>query len=73
MRSLAEAGLDGRRRTLVEAALRSDPALREELELIAAELGAAAARRFWVEFADRCAVARPAAAVLPALERAACG
>jgi hypothetical protein len=73
MRSLAEAGLDGRRRKLVESALRTDPALAEELELIAAELGAEAGRCFWVAFADRCDGVRPAAAVLPALERAACG
>ena len=74
MSSLAEAGLDARRRALVEAALRSDPALGEELESIAAALATDVARRFWAEFADRTAAApRPAAAVLAALERAAGG
>lgn len=72
MTSFDDAGLDARRRALVEAALAADPALAEELELITGCLGERAARSFWSRFADDCVrTERPASAVLAALEHAA--
>ena len=74
MTSFDDAGLDARRRALVAAALREDPALADELELISAVLGEGKRRRFWTAFADGCERRRrPATAVLFALERAAAG
>jgi len=74
MTTLDELGLDPRRRELAESALREDPALAEELELITGLLNEDIQRAFWSAFADGCAAsARPAAAVLAALERAAAG
>lgn len=64
--------LDRCRLDLVEAALRTDPALEEELELIVALLDPEATREFWRTFADGCErCERPAAVVLAALEQAA--
>lgn len=58
----------------VRAALTADPALAAELQMIVAALDAAAAARFWAAFAAELGRhARPAAAVLAALERAAAG
>ena len=72
MTSFDDAGLDARRRALVEAALQRDPALADELELISAVLGEGGRRRFWTAFADGCEQrGRAAAAVLAALESAA--
>jgi len=72
MPSRDDLGLDGRRQGLIEAALASDPGLAEELELISSRLEPAARRVFWRTFADGSARhARPAAAVLEALELAA--
>lgn len=74
MPALDELGLDPRRRELAESALREEPALAEELELITGLLSDDVQRVFWRAFADGCAAsARPAAAVLAALERAAAG
>jgi len=72
MSALDSDALDPRRCELVADALREDPALAEELELITDLLAEDARRVFWRAFADGCAGGgRPAAAVLGALERAA--
>lgn len=58
----------------VAAALASDPALAAELAMICAALEAGAEERFWACFAAELERhARPAAATLAALERAASG
>lgn len=52
----------------------ADPALAEELDLFADLMDEVTRERFWCAFAEeRERVARPAQAVLPALERAAAG
>lgn len=62
-------GLDRCRQRLIAAALATDPGLAEELELIASRMELEVRREFWHAFADGCARhARPAAAVLGALE-----
>ena len=67
-------GLSQLRRACIEAALVADPALASELELIVGLLAPAVRDRFWEAFADALAgLARPAAAVLAALEQAALG
>lgn len=72
MPSFDDVGLDARGRALVVAALADDPALAEEVELIASLLGEKARRCFWRAFACECRRRnRPAGAVLAALERAA--
>lgn len=74
MPSLGDVDLSSVERALVEAALRADPALAEELELIDCQLEPGARLRFWRAFAGGCAEGRrPAAAVLAALEQAALG
>lgn len=72
MSSLDDAALGRQGRARIERALLADPALEAELELIAAELAPGAASVFWAAFAEECERhARPAGAVLAALERAA--
>lgn len=62
----------GRRGRPLAAALAADPALAEELEMIVAAFDAGARERFLAALADEIPrQARPAAAVLAALERAA--
>jgi hypothetical protein len=74
MSSLHDAGLAHGELRAVEAALATDVALREELELITSFLPPQARRTFWRAFAAGCASGgRPAAAVLGALERALTG
>lgn len=73
MASFDHAGLGPAEIAAVAAAMRADPALAEELELIAGALAADKRRRFWHAFAHELPRRRrPAAAVLPALERV-CG
>lgn len=73
MGSFDHAGLEPAEIAALTAALRADPALAEELELIAGALSANARDRFWLAFARELEHRpRPAAAVLPALERV-CG
>ena len=74
MTTRGDRGLDRCARAAVADALASDPALAEELGLIVAHLRPDARDRFWRCFAEECGrCARPAAAVLGALERAAAG
>lgn len=74
MTGRGDRGLDERALAAVERALASDPALAEELEMIEAHLRGEARAAFWRCFAEECGRrARPAEAVLPALERAASG
>ena len=72
MPSLDDAGLSPRARSRIEATLACEPALEAELAAIAEALDPAARRLFWFAFAAECERhARPAAAALAALERAA--
>lgn len=72
MTPLGDAGLDGEARARVDRALLADPHLRAELELIEASMSPHARALLWAAFAEECGRhARPAAAVLVALERAA--
>lgn len=57
--------------TSLERALDADPALAEELELVARLMSPRSRATFWAELACRCGEGRLAAAVLPALEAAA--
>ena len=70
--SSPEAGLGDEARARVERALAADPELRGELVVIEGFLAPASRARFWVAFAEECELhARPAAAALAALSRAA--
>ena len=72
MSSLDDAGLPPGARSRIEATLAREPALAAELGAIAEALDPAVRRRFWFAFAAECERhARPAAAALAALERAA--
>ncbi len=74
MPTLDDSGLDERSRARIAAVLAADPALADELALIEVALRPAARARFWLALAEESGrVARPAAAVLAALERAAAG
>lgn len=72
MSGIDKSGLSPAQATAVRAALKRDPALGSELELIVAALDPYARATFWREFAALGhASDRPAAAVLEALVRAA--
>ena len=74
MPSLDDAGLSAEGRSRIEATLAREPSLEAELGAIAEALHPAARRRFWRAYAAECERhARPATAVLAALERAARG
>ncbi|MBA2522678.1 MAG: hypothetical protein H0V25_05025 [Solirubrobacterales bacterium] len=72
MTSLDDPALSSAERRVLETALRTDPELAEELELITGMLDPDARQRFWKALARECVRRdRPAAAVLAALEFAA--
>jgi hypothetical protein len=69
MRMLHQSSLSEAERRAILAAIEADPALAEELEMIAAELAPAARERFLRALAKGCGRRRrPASAVLAALE-----
>lgn len=72
MSPCGDEALGARERESIDRALRADPALAEELRFIAEHLGPAESMAFWSAFARESErAARPAAAVLAALEVAA--
>lgn len=72
MTARGDRGLDGPAWAALERALASDPALDEELEMIAAHFSGADRERFWRVLAEECERSdRPAQAVLTALVRVA--
>lgn len=72
MPTRSELGLEAAEDAAIDAALRGEPALAEELDALSSGFEPAAALRFWQTFATEARVVeRPAAAVLPALEAAA--
>lgn len=68
----SELDLEAAEEAAIEATLRGEPALAEELDALSSGFEPAAALRFWRAFAAALPLSeRPAAAVLPALEAAA--